>query len=130
MLCLLTLLIFGELHRAVDIGSHFLCGEVAPLLVPSVRIVSLCLHTTLTTHEEEGVKKQHTGSALMEKNLFYQHKLEMSHCSCAHHSHPASQWLHKHLMAALLCTPGPAHHSQPALCGNKSINQSNRGFYL
>lgn len=33
------------------------------------------------------------------------------------HSHPAFQWLHKHLMAALLCTPGPTHHSQPALWG-------------
>lgn len=39
-------------------------------------------------------------------------------------SHPASQWLHKRLMATLLCTPGPAHHSQPALSGtNKYTNK-------
>lgn len=37
----LTLLVFGQLHRAVDVGGHLPTGEVAPLLVPAVGVISL-----------------------------------------------------------------------------------------
>lgn len=42
-----TLLIFGQLHRAIDVDSHLLVGEITPLLVSGVGIVCFCLQTTL-----------------------------------------------------------------------------------
>ena len=38
-----TLLVFGQFHRAVDVGRHLLAGEVTALLVSRVGVVSLCL---------------------------------------------------------------------------------------
>lgn len=46
MVSALTALVFGKLHRAVDVGGHLSRGEAAPLLVASVGVVSLCLQTT------------------------------------------------------------------------------------
>lgn len=37
----LTLLIFGQLHRAVDVGGHLPHGEATILLVPVVGVVAL-----------------------------------------------------------------------------------------
>lgn len=41
--CALTFLIFGQLHRAVDVGRHLASGEAALLLVSAVRVVALWL---------------------------------------------------------------------------------------
>lgn len=54
MLCLspLTLLIFGQLQRAVDVRGHLPGGEVTLLLAPAVGVVGLGLQTALKkTHE-------------------------------------------------------------------------------
>lgn len=42
----LTVLIRGQLHRAVDVGDDFVGGEVTALLLAGVAVVSLCLQTT------------------------------------------------------------------------------------
>lgn len=50
----------------------------------------------------------------------------LAHITCAPPclSYPASRWLHKRLMAALLCRPCPAHHSQQVLLRtNQRTNQ-------
>lgn len=69
--CVLTLLLFGQLHGAVDIGGHLPGGEVTPLLVPGVGVVTFSLQTPLTTRGAKIIRKhfKEKSACVISKNI-------------------------------------------------------------
>lgn len=124
----LTLLVCGQLHGGVDVGGHLAGAEAAVLLAAVVGVVALWLQSTWanTGSVNKGGVNLSAGSVLprcadasagLMTGLFF--------CFILYNlnviAYRASLWLHRHLTAALLCTPYRVRRSQRAL--KKQINR-------